>query len=149
MLPVLGHAALGGCRVGPLAEKIADAFGPTPAEREAMLPSGSRRVLHDRILWAKFEMSKAGRIASPGRGRFVATEAGKTLPASRPERIDVALPRMFPAFVEVVVDEDRLGLDRLHVQAERRGAGGTVGRPRPETSRTSPPTSDDFPGATI
>ncbi|WP_425463363.1 hypothetical protein [Methylobacterium terricola] len=33
----------------------------------------------------------AGLIASPARGRFLATEKGKALLATRPGRIDVAL----------------------------------------------------------
>lgn len=222
MLPVLRHAAVGECRVGPLAETLADELGLTPTEREAMLPSGRQRFLNNRIHWAKFYMTKAGLIASPGRGRFVATEAGKALLASRPPRIDVALLKTFPAFAEFyhgegepspaapastppdddpasttvtpeerieaaheallaalradlidritqnspaffegliidllvamgyggshkdaalqlgrsgdggvdgVINEDRLGLDRLYVQAKRYGAGSTVGRP--------------------
>lgn len=36
-------------------------------------------------------MSKAGLIASPGRGRFVATDKGKALLATSPERVDLAL----------------------------------------------------------
>ena len=220
MLPVLRLAALGECRVPDVADKIADEFGLTAAEREEMLPSGRQRILHNRIHWAKFYMGKAGLIATPSRGRFVATEAGKALLATKPARIDVALLETMPAFhafyhsagqapvetgdavpaepvaatttpeeridaahqslkaalraelldrivqnspsffegliidllvamgyggshkdaalqlgrtgdggVDGVINEDRLGLDRLYVQAKRYGAGSTVGRP--------------------
>lgn len=100
MLPVLRHAAGGECRVGPVAEKIADEFGLTPAEREEMLPSGRQRVLNNRIHWAKFYMTKAGLIVSPARGRFLASEAGRALLAGHPTRIDVALLETIPAFAD-------------------------------------------------
>ena len=91
MLPVLRLAADGETRVADVAEQIADDLGLSPEERDELLPSGRQRVLHNRIHWAKFYMSKAGLIASPARGRFVATDKGMALLASSPERIDVAL----------------------------------------------------------
>ncbi|WP_049779055.1 winged helix-turn-helix domain-containing protein [Zymomonas mobilis] len=60
MLPVLLLAAVGEQRVADAAERIADELGLTPDEREEMLPSGRQRLLHNRIHWAKFYMSKAG-----------------------------------------------------------------------------------------
>uniref|UniRef100_UPI00227DCB87 winged helix-turn-helix domain-containing protein n=1 Tax=Escherichia coli TaxID=562 RepID=UPI00227DCB87 len=77
MLPVLRLAATGEQRVAYAAERIADDLGLTPADREEMLPSGRQRLLHDRIHWAKFYMSKAGLVTSPKRGRFIATDAGR------------------------------------------------------------------------
>ncbi|OYY10857.1 MAG: hypothetical protein B7Y70_07865 [Rhizobiales bacterium 35-68-8] len=59
MLPVLQIAAKGETSV-PLAEaEIAAVFALTPEEREQMLPSGKQRVLHNRIHWAKFYLTKA------------------------------------------------------------------------------------------
>lgn len=98
MLPVLQLAAQGERRVGEVAEAIADAFGLRPDEREEMLPSGRQRMLHNRIHWAKFYMSKAGLIVAPARGRFVATEAGRTVLAGNPARIDTAFLMREPAF---------------------------------------------------
>src|SRR5690606_21598775 len=91
MLPVLRLAAEGEKRVADVEDRIANELGLSEAEREQLLPSGRQRVLHNRIHWAKFYLSKAGLLASPGRGRFVATEAGKALLASNPDRIDVRL----------------------------------------------------------
>jgi restriction system protein len=45
-------------------------------------------------------MSKAGLIDSPRRGRFVASDAGRTLLAQNPTRIDVDLLLEYPAFKE-------------------------------------------------
>ncbi|MET4697268.1 restriction system protein [Constrictibacter sp. MBR-5] len=222
MLPVLRLAAERERRVGDVVDQIADGFHLTAQEREAMLPSGRQRILHNRIHWAKFYMSKAGLLTAPGRGRFIATDAGKTLLAQNPERIDVnrlldypdfrafykgsgqavapsvpptddpspsrldgdtpeeqieaayqavqsalrtelleRIAQNSPAFfeqvivallvamgyggshrnaaaqlgrsgdggVDGVINEDRLGLDRVYVQAKRYASGNTVGRP--------------------
>lgn len=100
MLPVLRLAAEGETRVPDAAERVADDLGLTSEERDKLLPSGRQRVLHNRIHWAKFHMSKAGLIASPARGRFVATEKGRALLATAPERIDVTLLMKDPEFRE-------------------------------------------------
>lgn len=105
MLPVLRHAAEGETRVADVSERIADDLGLTQAERDELLPSGRQRLLHNRIHWAKFYMSKAGLIASPARGRFVATDKGKALLATSPERIDVALLMQEPEFREFYRNE--------------------------------------------
>lgn len=98
MLPVLTVAAEGATRVPAAAETVADRLGLSDEEREEMLPSGKQRVLHNRIHWAKFYMTKAGLIASPQRGVFVATDAGKALLAQKPGRIDVERLKGYPAF---------------------------------------------------
>ncbi|ANK90548.1 MULTISPECIES: restriction endonuclease [unclassified Rhizobium] len=104
MLPVL-RLAERETRVADVAERIADELGLAQEEREELLPSGRQRLLHNRIHWAKFYMSKAGFIASPARGRFVATERGKALLATAPERIDVALLLQEPMFREFYRNE--------------------------------------------
>ena len=105
MLPVLRLAAESETRVADVSERIADDLGLTQAERDELLPSGRQRLLHNRIHWAKFYMSKAGLIASPARGRFVATDKGKALLATSPERIDVALLMQEPEFREFYRNE--------------------------------------------
>lgn len=100
MLPVLRLAATAEHRVADVAERIADDLGLSSAEREEMLPSGWQRLLHNRIHWAKFYMSKAGLVASPKRGRFVATEAGRALLESDPARIGVNELKDYDVFRE-------------------------------------------------
>lgn len=220
MLPVLSVAAEGETRVPLAAKVIADQFQLSENEREEMLPSGKQRILHNRVHWAKFYMSKAGLIQSPKRGVFVATAAGRELLLTKPDHIDVETLKTIPAFAEFygqtgtatepehlaatlaaansdstpeeqidaafavmtaalqadllqrvieqsptffehlivellvamgyggshedaarqlgksgdggidgVIDEDRLGLDRIYVQAKRYAAGSSVGRP--------------------
>lgn len=100
MLPVLEIAAEGEIRVPAAAEKIADRLQLTDEEREELLPSGKQRLLHNRVHWAKFYMTKAGLVDSPKRGIFVASKAGMALLAQKPKRIDVELLKGIPAFAE-------------------------------------------------
>lgn len=100
MLPVLKLAAEGNTRVPVASESIADQFGLTEHEREELLPSGKQVLLHNRVHWAKFYMTKAGLIDSPTRGVFVASDAGKALLATQPDRIDVSLLKTYPKFLE-------------------------------------------------
>jgi restriction system protein len=127
MLPVLRCAAGKETRVADVADLIADELGLTQAERDELLPSGRQRLLHNRIHWAKFYMSKAGLIASPARGRFVATEKGRALLATSPERIDVALLMQEPGFREFYKNEGSASQqdDTATVPAENAAATAT------------------------
>lgn len=100
MLPVLQLAAMGETRVPDVANRIADQFELTQGERDQLLPSGRQRLLHNRTHWAKFYMSKAGLIDSTRRGWFVATDAGRALLATKPNRIDVQTLFSIPSFAE-------------------------------------------------
>ncbi len=100
MLPLLEVAAKGETSV-PLAEAdIAARFGLSEAEREELLPSGKQRVLHNRIHWAKFYLTKAGFLESPRRGRFVITTGGQKLLSNPPARVDTQFLLTVPAFRE-------------------------------------------------
>lgn len=100
MLPVLEIAAKGETSV-PLAEaEVASRFGLSDAEREEMLPSGKQRILHNRIHWAKFYLTKAGFLESPKRGRFAISQAGKQLLTKPPAKIDTQFLLTIPAFRE-------------------------------------------------
>src|SRR3546814_3790555 len=107
MLPVLEIAAMGETSV-PLAEAaIAERFGLSAEEREQMLPSGKQRVMHKRIHWAKFYLTKAGLLESPKRGRFAITSAGQQLLAKPPANLDTKHLLTIPLFR----DFDRGGED--------------------------------------
>jgi restriction system protein len=221
MLPVLTLASEGDIRVPAAADIIADRLGLTEEERETMLPSRKQRLLHNRIHWAKFYMSKAGLVDVPRRGVFTASAIGRQVLASGRTNIDVDYLKTIPQFadyyrqyetgggvgndeaqlaispsaevtpeeqidaahhlvanalkadlltrvldqppsfferlivellvamgyggshedaarqlgksgdggIDVVIDEDRLGLDRIYVQAKRYSPGTSVGRP--------------------
>lgn len=100
MLPVLTFAAKGETSV-PLAEdEIARQFGLTARERDQLLPSGKQRIVHNRIHWAKFYLTKAGLLESPRRGRFMISDTGRQILASPPLRLDTKFLLTFPEFKE-------------------------------------------------
>jgi restriction system protein len=109
MLPVLRAAAEQEKKVADVADQIADQIGLSSEDRAAMLPSGRQRLLHNRIHWSKFYLTKAGLIRSPSRGRFVATEEGRKLLATNPERINVPLLMKLPAFKDWYVNQGEAG----------------------------------------
>ncbi|RWM02187.1 restriction endonuclease [Mesorhizobium sp.] len=125
MLPVLRLAAEGEKRVVDVLDRIADEFGLTPEEREELLPSGRQRVLHNRIHWAKFYMSKAGLLASPGRGRFIATDTGSALLATKPERIDVSALMQYAPFREFYRSEGVNAEQQLSLPSQPKTAAET------------------------
>ena len=100
MLPLLRRAAEGETRVPDVSIKIADDLGLTPGERDQRLPSGQQTILHNRIHWAKYYMTKAGLIDVPRRGRFLASSEGRTLLAKNRERIDNKTLLEYPTFRE-------------------------------------------------
>ena len=100
MLPVLKLAAQGETRVPAAAEKIANEFGLSDEDRNELLASGKQRVLHNRVHWSKFYMSKAGLIESPRRGIFRATQAGKDFLSRSQSVLNVEVLKTFPAFAE-------------------------------------------------
>jgi restriction system protein len=100
MLPVLEVAAKGETSVPQAETEIAARFKLTEDERQAMLPSGRQRVLHNRIHWAKFYLGKAGLLDTPRRGRFVVSAEGRQLLATQPAKIDTQHLLTIPAFRE-------------------------------------------------
>lgn len=100
MLPVLTLASEGEIRVPAAADIIADRLGLTEEERETMLPSRKQRLLHNRIHWAKFYMSKAGLVDVPRRGVFTASAIGRQVLGSGRTNIDVDYLKTIPQFAD-------------------------------------------------
>jgi restriction system protein len=98
MLPLLRAAAEGETRVPDISDRLADVFKLSADEREQMLPSGRQRLIHNRVHWAKFYMTKAGLLKTTRRGWFTISEEGQSLLATQPERIDVNFLMNIPAF---------------------------------------------------
>ncbi|BAT57553.1 Mrr restriction system protein [Variibacter gotjawalensis] len=106
MLPVLRSAADGEKRNADIADRVADELKLTQEEREQLLPSGRQRVYLNRLQWAKFYLMKAGLVAFPSRGKFVATEEGRAVLAANPPHIDRAFLMRYPAFRKFEVNDD-------------------------------------------
>jgi restriction system protein len=128
MLPLLKHAAQGETRVPDVAERIADELGLTREEREEMLPSARQRLLHNRIHWAKFYMSKAGLLDQPRRGHFVASREGRLLLATNPEKITVETLKQYPSFLDFYRGDNT----RAESAPPRAEESATVDRVTPE-----------------
>ncbi len=99
MLPLLRLVADGKeHRASDAVERLADEFGLSEEERRTVLASGRRTVMEDRVGWARTYLKQAGLIDQTRRGWFHITEAGRTLLAEKPERVDTTLLRRYPAF---------------------------------------------------
>jgi len=98
MLPLLEMAANGETSVPQAEAVLATKLGLSDEVREQMLPSGKQRVLHNRIHWAKFYLTKAGLLESPKRGRFVIAPAGRQVLANPPASLDTKYLLTIPAF---------------------------------------------------
>ncbi len=125
MLPVLQLAAQGEMRVPEAAEKIADQLSLSEDDRAEMLPSNRQRVLHNRIHWAKFYMSKAGLVENPKRGLFRATPNGMALLASHPPTIDNEVLKAYPSFVEFL-EKSASGKPKDEKPVTKAAAGSTA-----------------------
>lgn len=95
-------------------ESVADHFNLTPAERNETLATGTRRIASN-VGWARTDLGKAGLLERVTRGTWKITDAGQVL------------GRSGDAGIDGVINEDRLGLDSIYVQAKR--WEGVVGRP--------------------
>ena len=79
--------------------RVADRCGLTEADRQELIPSGTQRLLDNRVGWAKTYLLKAGLLESPRRGVIRITPHGRDALAGT-ERIDSKYLRRFPEFVE-------------------------------------------------
>ncbi|MCU0225871.1 MAG: restriction endonuclease [Acidobacteria bacterium] len=84
--------------IGQVVDALSDEFNLSPEERQQLLASGQQTVILNRAGWARTYLKKAGLIESVRRGYFRITERGKSVLASKPERIDVKYLERFPEF---------------------------------------------------
>jgi restriction system protein len=98
MNPVLLKAADGEVSVRSVIEQIGDELGLSEAERSQLLASGRKRVLDDRVHWAKSYLTQAGLVELTRRGHFRVTERGIQALKSKPPRIDNAYLSQFQEF---------------------------------------------------
>jgi restriction system protein len=83
-----------------LVEVLSKHFNLTEEERAELLPSGQAFVFSNRTAWARTYLKKAGLISSPKRGYIKITSRGSDILKGRPRKIDVALLKQFPEFLE-------------------------------------------------
>lgn len=99
MLPLLKVANTNpGISFQEAIERLSDQFELSQDDRVLVLPSGSQRVIANRIGWAKTYLKKAGLLDSPRRGIIDLTEEGRRILASKPEMIDRKYLEQFEPF---------------------------------------------------
>lgn len=85
-------------------EELSRHFNLSDEERRQLLPSGSQRIITNRIGWAKTYLKKAGLLVSSRRGVVELSLEGKAVLAERPTRIDRSFLTQFASFQEFVGD---------------------------------------------
>lgn len=81
-------------------EHLASHFELAPADRQEMLPSGTKPIFDNRVSWAKTYLLKAGLLESPKRAIFKITPRGQQVLGQNHQRIDIAFLKQFPEFIE-------------------------------------------------
>jgi restriction system protein len=100
MLPLLRAVTDGQDHVlRDLIGQLADQVGLTTEERQELLPSGQQTVVNNRVQWAKTYLKKAGLLTQPSRGIIRITPEGQTVLARKPDQIDTAFLKQYPAFL--------------------------------------------------
>jgi restriction system protein len=102
-------------------QQIADKLALTDADREELIPSGTQRLLDNRVGWARTYLLKAGLVEAAGRGIIRITDRGRQAVATS-QPINNAFLRQFPEFLEFV-----------------RGSAADVGQPEGGVSQAPAP----------
>ncbi len=100
MLPVLRRLASGQVASRDLIVALADEFGLSTDEREALLPSGRQTRIANRVHWVIAYLNRAGLAARLSRGLYDVTERGRAVVVAPPDRITIPYLRQFPEFRE-------------------------------------------------
>jgi len=108
--------------------QLADRFRLSPEDRQELIPSGSTRVLDNRVGWAKTYLLKAGLLEPTRRGVVRITDGGRQALATN-STIDNRFLRQFPSFVDFT----------------RGSATSEVPDRPPGTTAPPPPASDTTP----
>lgn len=101
MLPLLKLAADGEDHLAREAtEFINDEFSLTEEEKKVLLPSGTTRVIVNRVGWAATYLKKCRLLESTKRGSFRITRRGIAVLNEKPTKIDNKFLEQFPEYHE-------------------------------------------------
>jgi restriction system protein len=81
-------------------ETLSNQFNLSDEERKALLPSGTQRIVDNRISWARTYLTKAGLLETPKRGYFQITPAGRALIATNPQELNINALIQYDGFRE-------------------------------------------------
>jgi restriction system protein len=81
-------------------ETLSNQFNLSDEERKALLPSGTQRIVDNRIGWARTYLTKTGLLETPKRGNYQITPSGKALLATNPQEININTLMQYDTFQE-------------------------------------------------
>jgi len=81
-------------------ETLSNQFNLSDEERKVLLPSGTQRIVDNRISWARTYLTKAGLFETPKRGYFRITPAGRALLATNPQELNINTLMQYDTFQE-------------------------------------------------
>ena len=99
MLSVLKASTASEVKISDVVATLGAELKLTEEEMSELLPSGRQTTFANRVNWAKSYLGKAGLITLTRRGYFQASERGKQVLISPPERINVKFLETFPEFI--------------------------------------------------
>lgn len=101
MRPMLEQIADGQIyRISELYRLLADYFSLSQEDIEELLPSGKQAKYHNRILWAKFHLDRAGVLSTPSRGVVQVTPLGREFLSRYPRSFGMKELQTVPAYAE-------------------------------------------------
>jgi len=125
MLPTLRALADGQPRsTRATSDAAADLLGLSDDARDETIPSGLLTYV-SRAQWAQTYLVQAGLLTRPKRGIVTLTDAGRTLLAEGPARVDSAFLRRYPSFVEFVSRKQTTAGSRASVTPDDAAAAGS------------------------
>lgn len=81
-------------------DKMATFFKISDDQKNALLPSGKRTYIYDRVEWAITYLVQAGLLERTGRSKFKISELGLKELSVMPEKIPYSYLQKFPSFVK-------------------------------------------------
>ncbi|MEM3860520.1 MAG: restriction endonuclease [Candidatus Micrarchaeaceae archaeon] len=81
-------------------DKMATEFKMSDDQKNALLPSGKRTYIYDRVEWAITYLVQAGLLERTGRSKFKISELGLNELSVLPKKISYSYLQKFPSFVK-------------------------------------------------
>ena len=99
MLPLLELAGEGETlQLRKAVDILAERFALTDDEKRELVPSGQQTRFHNRVSWARTNLTKAVLLESPKRGFFCITDRGRDVLAEKPSKINNKFLKQFKEF---------------------------------------------------
>jgi restriction system protein len=81
-----------------LCEQVSDKYKLSEEERNQLLPSGTQRIIVNRISWALSHLSQADLVERTKRGYYKIGKSGIDVLKAKPKKIDLKLLRTLPLY---------------------------------------------------